>query len=96
MKKKSLDWSPKIDFTNTEIAFAGKTDKELKKAEWLFSLMNKDWLVDPMSSLGLLAIKLRVPFTKTIIKNTMFEQFVGGTNPFANAHFRAVRRLFQW
>ena len=26
-----------------------------------------------------MAMKLRVPFTKTIIKSTMFEQFVGGT-----------------
>ena len=79
MKKKSLDWAPKVDFTNTEIAFANKTNKELKKAAWLFSLMNKEWLVDPMSNLGLMAMKLRVPFTKTIIKSTMFEQFVGGT-----------------
>ena len=80
MKKKSLDWAPKVDFTNTEIAFKGKTDSELKKASWLFSLMNKSWLVDPMSNLGLLAMKLHIPLTKTIIKKTMFEQFVGGTN----------------
>ena len=80
MKKKSLDWAPKIDFTNTEIAFKGKTNSELKKAAWLFNQMNKKWLVDPLSNLGLFAMKLHFPLTKTIIKNTMFKQFVGGTN----------------
>jgi histidinol phosphatase-like PHP family hydrolase len=34
-----------IDFENTEIAFSHKSDKELKKTEWLFKLMNKQSLV---------------------------------------------------
>ncbi len=67
-----------LDFSNTEIAFAYKSDKELKKAAWLFSLMNKTWLVNPLSDLGLLAMKLRVPLTEKIVKETMFQQFVGG------------------
>ena len=92
MKKKSLKRAPKVDFTNTEIAFADKTDGELKKAAWLFSLMNKQWLVDPMSDLGLIAMKLRLPFTKTIIKNTMFSQFVGGTNLLKSQ--KAIDRLW--
>jgi len=40
--------------------------------------MNKQWLVDSMSSLGLTAIKMRLPFVNTIVKNTIFDQFVGG------------------
>ncbi len=74
-EKKPLE----IDFSDTEIAFGMKTDKQLKKAAWLFNLMNKQWLVNIGSSLGLAAIKLRVPFAESIIKNTIFEQFCGGT-----------------
>ena len=70
---------PIVDFSNTEIAFAHKSDRELKKTNWLFSLMNKKWLVDILSTVGLIALKLRLPFVQTIIKATIFEQFVGGT-----------------
>ncbi|MEZ4911944.1 MAG: proline dehydrogenase family protein [Saprospiraceae bacterium] len=69
---------PNLDFGNTEVAFAFKTDKELKKTKWLFNLMNNNNLVKLFSTLGLWAIKLHVPFTKTIIRNTIFEQFIGG------------------
>ncbi len=68
-----------LDFTNTEIAFSSKSDEELKKAAFLFSTMNKNWLVQVGSKLGLAAIKLRLPFVETIVKNTIFEQFCGGT-----------------
>ena len=44
---------PIVDFSNTEIAFAHKSNKELKKTTWLFSLMNKKWLVDILSTVGL-------------------------------------------
>ena len=74
-EKKTLE----IDFSDTKIAFGMKTDKQLKKAAWLFSLMNKQWLVDIGSSLGLAAINLRLPFVESIVKNTIFEQFCGGT-----------------
>ncbi len=67
-----------IDFENTEIAFSHKSDKELKKTEWLFKLMNKQSLVKIGSKLGLLAIRFKLPFTETIVKNTIFEQFCGG------------------
>ena len=70
---------PIVDFSNTEIAFSHKSIKELKKTLWLFSLMNKKWLVDLLSNLGLIALKLRFPFVQSIIKSTIFEQFVGGT-----------------
>ena len=81
-----------IDFTNTEIAFSNKTDKELKKTAWLFSLMNKGWLVDSMSPLGLLAIKMKLPLVKPIIKATIFEQFVGGTTLLESQ--KAIKKLY--
>ncbi len=69
----------KLDFSNTEIAFSHKSDKQLKKMAWLFSLMNKSWLVNTGSKMGLLAIKMRLPFVEPIVKATIFEQFCGGT-----------------
>ena len=66
------------DFTNTEIAFATKSNAELKKMHWLFDKMNKPWLVGFGSKLGMLAMKLNIPFTQTILKNTLFQQFCGG------------------
>ncbi|MCB0662938.1 MAG: proline dehydrogenase family protein [Saprospiraceae bacterium] len=68
-----------IDFQDSKVAFAGKTDEELKKAAWLFGLMNKYWLVGIGSKLGLAAIKMHLPFVESIVKNTIFQQFCGGT-----------------
>ena len=51
---------PVIDFSNTENAFAGKTDKELKKAAWLFGLMNNHWLVGIGSKVGAVWIEVSI------------------------------------
>lgn len=68
-----------IDFFDTTIAFAGKTNEALKRSAWLFGLMNHHWLVGLGSTLGLAAIKMRLPFVETAVKNTIFQQFCGGT-----------------
>ena len=67
-----------ISFDNTEYAFAYKTDSELKKADFLFATMGKPWLVKMGLSLMPSAIKFQIPFTKKIIRNTIFSQCVGG------------------
>ena len=67
-----------ISFDNTEIAFAAKSDSELKKAHFLFSSMGKPWLVKFGLTLTPVAIKWHLPFTKTVIRKTIFQQFVGG------------------
>lgn len=69
-----------VDFKNTEIAFSHKSDKELKKTYRLFKLMNKSSLVQIGSALGLIAVKLRLPLSNYIVKQTIFDQFVGGEN----------------
>ena len=71
--------SMKVDFSNTEIAFAHLNNRELKKMTWLFSMMSKPWLVKYGSALGLWAVEKRLPFAEFAVKNTIFEQFVGGT-----------------
>lgn len=67
-----------ISFDNTEYAFAAKSDKELKKANFLFGLMGKAWLVKVGLKITPVAIKWHIPFTKMLIRNTIFQQFVGG------------------
>ncbi|MDQ6756515.1 MAG: proline dehydrogenase family protein [Bacteroidota bacterium] len=66
-----------ISFDNTELAFAYKSDKELKKAKFLFSSMGIDWLVKLGTRITPWAIKVGLP-VNGIIRKTMFSQFVGG------------------
>ena len=83
-----------VDFTDTRVAFEAKSDAELRKAIWLFRLMNQSALVSLGSKLGLLALKLRLPFTERAIKATIFEQFVGGTTLLETQ--RTVEQLAQY
>lgn len=69
---------PVISFDNTEFAFEYKSDKELRKARFLFSSMGKPWLLNLGLKITPAAIKWHLPFTRTIIRSTLFEQFVGG------------------
>lgn len=67
-----------LDFSDTEIAFSSKSDEALKKTHWLFRMMNKPTLVSVGSKLGAIAVKWNLPFTKSVVKSTIFEQFCGG------------------
>ncbi len=66
-----------LSFDNTANAFAYKTNKELKKANFLFLSMGYDWLVKIGTRITPWAIKIGLPI-KGIIRNTIFDQFVGG------------------
>ena len=70
--------NPAISFDNTEIAFAAKSDKQLKKANFLYGLMGKAWIVKMGLKITPLAIRWHIPFTSTLIRRTIFQQFVGG------------------
>jgi proline dehydrogenase len=67
-----------ISFENTQTAFAYKSNEQLKKAHFLFSSMGKPWLVNLGLKVTPYAIKWHLPFTKTVIRSTIFQQFVGG------------------
>ncbi len=69
-----------ISFDNTEYAFAYKSNQELKKAHFLFSTMGSPLLLNMGLKLMPAAIRFNIPFTKTIIRQTIFKQFVGGEN----------------
>ncbi|MEO7294161.1 MAG: proline dehydrogenase family protein [Ginsengibacter sp.] len=66
-----------ISFDNTESAFAYKTNKELKKANFLFSAMDMGWLVKVGTRFTPWAMKLHLPING-LLRNTIFKQFVGG------------------
>jgi len=66
-----------ISFDNTENAFEYKSDKELKKADFLFSSMGHAMLVRLGTRLTPWAIRAGLP-VKGIIRKTIFSQFVGG------------------
>lgn len=69
-----------VDFDDTEIAFTYKSNVDLKETFQMFKLMNNPKLVSIMSSLGLMAVKLRLPFHERMIKRTMFKIFCGGVS----------------
>lgn len=68
---------PVISFDNTEFAFEYKSDRQLRKARFLFNLMGRPWLVKMGTRLAPWSIKAGLP-VKGIIRNTIFSQFVGG------------------
>lgn len=72
-----MEPQPALSFDNTEFAFEYKTSAQLKKARFLFSLMEKPWLVKLGISLTPWSIKAGLP-VKGIIRKTIFAQFVGG------------------
>ncbi len=68
---------PQPDFNNTAIAFAHKSNADLKKARLLFNSFKFPLLVNYGPPLAAFALKLHLPI-KGIIKNTIFAQFCGG------------------
>jgi len=72
-----MDTHPVISFDNTEFAFEYKTNKEIKKARLLFSMMGQPLLVKMGTTLTPWAIKAGLP-VKGLIRSTIFSQFVGG------------------
>lgn len=66
-----------ISFDNTEIAFKSKSNKDLKKAYWLFKMVGSPSFVKFGKWATNLAFKLRLPISG-LIKKTIFHQFCGG------------------
>jgi len=64
-------------FNNTELAFTNKSNFELRKAYFLFSVLDYPFLTKIGNAFLLLVLKLRLPL-KGIIKNTIFNHFCGG------------------
>lgn len=66
-----------VFFEDTSVAFASKSDAQLRKTYWLFNLMNQARVVNLGTFFIKLALKLHFPIKK-LIRTTIFEQFCGG------------------
>ena len=62
-----------INFDNTEVAFAHKTNAELKGSHFVYSTMSFPWMVKLGTTLTLLALKIKFPI-KGMIKKTLFTE----------------------
>ncbi len=67
----------RLSFDNTEIAFRHKSEAELKKSKWLFSLFKYKSIIRFGPTLSVIALKLHLPI-KGLIRKTIFNQFCGG------------------
>ena len=73
-----LTQAPPVFFDDTRVAFASKSDAQLRKVCTLFAAMNNGSLVKTGSGLMQVALKWNLPGTKFLIKHSIFEQFCGG------------------
>lgn len=66
-----------IRFDDTTIAFADRTDAEVRRAKWLFTLVGNPTMVKVGSLLLNLVQRLHLP-VKGILRSTVFSHFCGG------------------
>ncbi len=64
-------------FENTEIAFAYKTNGELRKAYYLFKIVGSSWMVKMGKIITQILLGLRLPISWAI-KPTIYSHFCGG------------------
>ncbi|MGV4414025.1 proline dehydrogenase family protein [Chryseobacterium sp. T1] len=65
-------------FNDTKLAFADKTDAQLRKAFWMFKGIENPSLTKVGVSMLNFTVKHNFPFVDSIVKKTLFEQFCGG------------------
>src|SRR6201996_8590524 len=66
-----------LSFENTEIAFRHSSNSDLKRAYWLFRIINVNFLVNIGPPVTNFAMKIGLPI-KGLIKATIFKHFCGG------------------
>jgi len=64
-------------FNNTELAFASKTNWQLKKAYYLFRIVNNNTMASIATFSAMTALKMHLP-VKGMVKATVFTHFCGG------------------
>ena len=82
-----------INFENTANAFEYRTQYQLKKASFLFRVMASP----TFTNLGswITPKVLWMPIVRNVIKNTIYEQFCGGTNLLEAAHTAQLLSKFK-
>lgn len=80
-------------FNDTQIAFQDKSTSQLKKAYWMFKTIENPSLTNMGIGILNFTVKNNFPFVESVIKNTLFEQFVGGETREKSA--RVVNQLYK-
>ncbi len=80
-------------FNDTKVAFADKTDAQLKKAYWMFKMMANPSLTKMGTSVLNFTVHNNFPFVKDIVKDTLFAQFCGGET--REESMKVVKQLFK-
>jgi proline dehydrogenase len=66
-----------LSLNNTQNAFAYKSNTDLNKAKWLFTVIQNPWIVSLGTRLTPMLMKSGLPING-LIRSTIFNQFVGG------------------
>jgi len=66
-----------VNFEDTKTAFSSKSTKQLKRAYFLFAIVNRKWLTELSTWLVNIAFSTRIPIN-WIIRKTVFQHFCGG------------------
>ena len=74
-----MEVDTKVKFNDTETAFSYKSDAELRKANFIFTLVNNPVISGLAVRAVRLGLFLHLPI-KALIKNTVFDHFCGGEN----------------
>lgn len=74
-----MEIASKLSFENTEVAFQAKTDKELRKANFIFSIVKHHTIAQIATGAVKLGLALRLP-VKGLIKHTVYDHFCAGEN----------------
>jgi proline dehydrogenase len=72
-----MENQPKISFENTAVAFSYKSNEALKKAHFIFSLVNHPWISNLATGFVKFALNIGLPI-EGIIRQTVFYHFCGG------------------
>lgn len=72
-----MEVEPKVQFEDTGIAFSYKSDAELKKANFIFTLVNNPMVSSLATGAVKLGLFLHLPI-KGLIRKTVFSHFCGG------------------
>ncbi len=72
-----MERTSKISFEDTAIAFEYKSDKALRKANLIFSLVNHPWISSLATGAVKTGLNLGLPIER-LIKKTVFDHFCGG------------------
>ncbi|MEX2233132.1 MAG: proline dehydrogenase family protein [Cyclobacteriaceae bacterium] len=72
-----MEVKPEVSFEDTEVAFAYKSDADLRKANFIFSLVNHPWISFLAMGFVKVSFKAGLP-VEGIIKKSAFDHFCGG------------------